>query len=109
MRLTLPTEMARRKDHDQIDSELLFSSERIRSLLWGKQAKGGLREGIQSRDYRAWDSDLGSKDWLKPREMGPMSIEWRLKSQKETAVQEAAIAKITFTHDNMLMEGKPWS
>jgi|RhiMetStandDraft_4_1073278.scaffolds.fasta_scaffold142191_1 hypothetical protein len=39
--------------------------------------------------------------------MGPMSIEWRLKSQKETAVQEAAIAKITFTHDNMLMEGKP--
>jgi hypothetical protein len=24
-------------------------------------------------------------------------------------VQEAAIAKITFTHDNMLMEGKPWS
>ena len=60
--------MARRKDHDQIDSELLFSSERIRSLLWGKQAKGGLREGIQSWGYRAWNSDLGSKDWLKPRE-----------------------------------------
>lgn len=40
MRLDLPTEMARRKDLDQIDSELLFSSERIPSLLFLKQAKG---------------------------------------------------------------------
>lgn len=39
--------------------------------------------------------------------MRPMSIEWRLKNllkcQKCTAVQEAAIANVIFTQDDMLL------